>query len=351
MGAAVSVDEFPVAAVPELYATPVLQWRDGAQVRRLVHRRDFAEHLACAELPQPRTGQLATADAARWRDRWVLVPSFAPAAETRARDEGAAGLLVPRGMGGEGWLAKLLAGPPAGSVPVLAVRAEVHQQMATLANTGYAEVSASVPLRTVAATGVNVIGVLAEPAPGSDSVLLAAHFDGVGDDPDRRLPAAADNASGVAVVLEATRLIAAGRPGGMGLTVALLDAEEVGALGSARHAAGLPAGTYVINVDGAGRLGEAAVVEAGGPASPLLAALDRAGRQGGVALRAGAVASDNRRYAAAGLPAIGPSIGFVALVTAGLLAAWRCRTCCDSGPGRQGWDDCGVHDASAARAT
>jgi Zn-dependent M28 family amino/carboxypeptidase len=91
--------------------------------------------------------------------------------------------------------------------------------------------------------------------------------------------------------------------------VALPDGEEAGARGSAHHAPQLPAGTYVLNVDGAAQLGGAAAVEAGGPAEPLLAALDQAGRQTGVPLRAGAMPSDNRRYTAAGLPSVGIGMG------------------------------------------
>jgi Zn-dependent M28 family amino/carboxypeptidase len=94
--------------------------------------------------------------------------------------------------------------------------------------------------------------------------------------------------------------------------VALLDAEESGALGSAHHAAQLHhnrAAPLVINVDGAGHLNQAAAVEAGGPAHRLLAALDQAGRHTGLPLTAGPVASDNRRYAAAGLAAVGIGAG------------------------------------------
>jgi hypothetical protein len=65
----------------------------------------------------------------------------------------------------------------------------------------------------------------------------------------------------------------------------------------------------VINVDGAGRLGDAVAVEAGGPAHGLLAALDQAGRHVGLPLAAGPVASDNRRYAAAGIAAVGIGAG------------------------------------------
>jgi Zn-dependent M28 family amino/carboxypeptidase len=144
-------------------------------------------------------------------------------------------------------------------------------------------------------------------------VLLTAHYDGVGDDPQQRFPAAADNASGVAVVLEAARRLAGTLPAGTGLAVALLDAEEAGALGSAHHVAHLAGefavGTTVLNVDGAAHLDGAAAIEAGGPADELLDTLDTAGRAVGVALRAGPMASDNRRYAAAGLPAVGIGMG------------------------------------------
>lgn len=143
-------------------------------------------------------------------------------------------------------------------------------------------------------------------------ILLTAHFDGVGDIDGLHRPGASDNAAGVAVVLEAARLLAAILPDGTGLAVALLDGEEIGAVGSARHAAQLVAAgrnPLIINIDGAGQLVEAAAVEAGGPAHPILTALDAAGRVTGVALRGGQVASDNRQYAAAGLAAVGIGAG------------------------------------------
>jgi hypothetical protein len=295
IGAEISTDEFPVV-LRELYRTPEL--RLGG--RELVHRRDFVEHLASAELPEPRTGELVTATADRLGGRWVLAPDLGVSA--RATRDGAAGLLVPRGTDEAGWMPKMIAGPPAGDLPVLAVRDELHQQM-----TAGELVSASMPLRTVEASGSNVHGRLREP--GALDVLLTAHFDGVGDDSGQRLPAAADNASGVAVILEAARLLTGSLPDEVGLTVAFLDAEEAGARGSAHHAPTVAPGTVVLNVDGAARLGHAAAVEAGGPAHTLLAALDQAGRETGVPLHAEAMASDNRRYAAAGLPAIGIGMG------------------------------------------
>src|ERR1051326_3720146 len=61
--------------------------------------------------------------------------------------------------------------------------------------------------------------------PGRLAVLLTAHFDGVGDDPSARFPAACDNASGVAAVVEAARILHRTLPAGVGLAMALLDAE------------------------------------------------------------------------------------------------------------------------------
>ncbi|WP_344220878.1 M28 family metallopeptidase [Kribbella sancticallisti] len=302
LGAAVTLDSFEASGVKELQATPTLT----VGHRQLVHRRDFAEHLSSAEVTEPRSGPLSSADADSWRGGWIAVTAADVETVARAEAEQAAGLLVRRGVDEAGWMPKMIAGPPMGQVAILSVRTELH---AELAGSAGAMVTASAPMRTVTTTGTNVCGVFGEPLPGGVAVLLTAHFDGVGDDPLLRHPAAGDNASGVAVVLEAARLLSPRLSGGVGLAVALLDGEEVGARGSAHHAPQVASGTYVINVDGAAQLGAAAAVEAGGPAEPLLAAVDQAGRLTGVPLQAGAMASDNRRYAAVGLPAIGIGMG------------------------------------------
>jgi len=301
-GAAVTLDEFQVTGVKELHATPSL----AIGRRALIHRRDFAEQLSSAEVPDRRSGPLTSSEAGSWHGRWVVAPAADQQTLARAHSQDAAGLLVPRGVDEAGWMPKMIAGPPTGPVAILSVRTDLH---AELAHSAGETVIASVPMRTITTTGTNVYGTFTAPFPGGLSVLLTAHFDGVGDDPQQRHPAAADNASGVAVVLEAARLLSVGLAPGVGLVVAFLDAEEAGARGSAHHAPQLAAGTFVINVDGAAHIGEAAAVEAGGPAEQLLAAVDQAGRLTGVPLRAGAMASDNRRYAAAGLPAIGIGMG------------------------------------------
>ncbi|MET8339856.1 M28 family metallopeptidase [Streptosporangium canum] len=315
LGGEVELDSFPVADVRELYATPVLEWSAGGQARRLEHRRDFVEHLASAELPHPHTAPLAAASESDLRGRWVLAEAgdWAQACE-RAEAQGAAGVLTARGIDPEGWMPKMIAGPAARAVPIIALRTDLHAYLADALATGPVQVTGSMPLRQVATDGHNVHArfpraSLAGSSERGPQVLLTAHYDGVGDDPGLRLPAAADNASGVAAVLEAARVLTAGPALRAGLAVAFLDAEESGAWGSAHHAVVLPADMLVINLDGAAQLHQAAAVEAGGPAHALLAILDQAARLTGVPLRAGAMASDNRRYVAAGLAAIGIGMG------------------------------------------
>ncbi|WP_328647153.1 hypothetical protein OHS58_03835 [Amycolatopsis sp. NBC_00348] len=125
IGATVTTDAFPVPRVRELYRTPHLTW-DG---RALVHRRDFVEHLASADLPAPATGELVRADADELGGLWVLAPDLGVSA--RASREGAVGLLVPRGTDEAGWMPKMIAGPPPGNLPVLAIRTELHRQLPT----------------------------------------------------------------------------------------------------------------------------------------------------------------------------------------------------------------------------
>ena len=134
----------------------------------------------------------------------------------------------------------MLAGPDPGPLPVLALD-RAARALAGGRRPAAAWFAANAPIRRVDVTARQRARPAARAAAG-----------GVGPAADRALrrrrrpsracgsPAAADNASGVAVVLEAARLLAARLPDGVGLSVALLDGEEVGALGSAHHAAQLP---------------------------------------------------------------------------------------------------------------
>jgi len=296
IGAATNDDRFAVRSVPEVYADPAAVWND----RPLVFGREVAVHPASADLASPVAGDLAVAGQDDPAGRWLLVPPGMGLFDAYRHAHDAAGLLIGRAVGGEGWHYTMLAGPDPGPLPVLMLDPETHT--AALANGG--RFRAAAPMRRADVTAVNLHATWYPTA----SVLLTAHYDGVGDLPGLRQPAAADNGSGVAVVLEVARLLAGHLP----IEVALLDAEELGALGSARHAVHLKRigpTPLVLNVDGAGHLGRAVAVEAGGPAHGLLAVLDQAGRHTGLPLEATPVASDNRRYAAAGLAAVGIGAG------------------------------------------
>ncbi|GAB3835558.1 M28 family metallopeptidase [Dactylosporangium cerinum] len=306
LGATVTLAPFPVRFVPEVYTAPTVEWHGGTTTRRLTFGRDVAVHLASADQPLIQRGALAVAGVGDPTGRWLVVPAGMTLFDAYGHAHGAAGLLFGRGVDADGWHYTMLAGPNPGPLPILTLDTTTHAALHTAAGAGAGWLAGNTPIRRLDVPATNLHGGWR--ADGGAEVLLTAHYDGVGDHPGLRQPAAADNGSGVAVVLEAARVLA----GSVRLSVALLDAEEAGALGSAHHAAQLRqagAASLVINVDGAGHLHRAAAVEAGGPAHALLAALDQAGRHTALPLVAGPVASDNRRYAAAGLAAVGIGAG------------------------------------------
>jgi hypothetical protein len=313
-GAPVTPEPFAVRNVPQVYAPPTVTWQPDESTVALIFGRDVAVHLASADMLKIHTAGLAVAGYGDPAGLWLLVPAGMGLFDAYGHADGAAGLLVARSVDADGWHFTMLAGPHPGPLPVLSVETGLHQRMTDAARrvSGGGILAASTPIRRVDATGVNLHARYRTARAGGPDLLLTAHYDGVGDHPGLRQPAAADNASGVAVICEAARLLAPALPKGTGLSVALLDAEETGALGSAHHAGQLAAAEQhplVINIDGAGHLNQAAAVEAGGPAHGLLAVLDQAARHTGLPLTAGPVASDNRRYAAAGLAAVGIGAG------------------------------------------
>ncbi|MET8912390.1 M28 family peptidase [Micromonospora sp. NPDC004551] len=312
LGADVRTEQFPVRAVPQVYAAPTVTWGDGGGTWELVFGRQVAIHPASADTRDIRRGALGVAGADDPAGRWLVVPAEMSLFDAYRDTHGATGLLVRRPVDAEGWQFTMLAGPDPGPLPVLTLDPDTHHAVLTAATAGDSWLAGATPLRRDDVTGTNIHARLRQPVPAGVDLLLTAHYDGVGDHPGLRLPGASDNATGVAVVLDAARVLTTVLPAGAGLSVALLDGEEVGALGSAHHAAQLRAAgaaPLVINVDGAGRLDVAAAVEAGGPAHRLLALLDQAGRHTGIPLTAGPVASDNRRYGAAGFAAVGIGAG------------------------------------------
>jgi aminopeptidase N len=125
---------------------------------------------------------------------------------------------------------------------------------------------------------LNVIGVLpgTKPEWKEQAVLVGAHYDHLGlgwpdshaGDAGKVHPGADDNASGVAVVLELARAMAAGEKPQRSIVFALFSGEEAGLAGSKAYAARPPqfplAGTIgVVNVDTVGRLGDRKVTVLG----------------------------------------------------------------------------------------
>jgi hypothetical protein len=304
--------------VLDLYAPPTLEGLDvdGRVQRPFLHRREFAEHHRSADCARAITGL-----ARPWRDdsdlrgAWVMLENvpqsqeLAALAEQLAR-QSAVGLLLAQAVGSDGYLIKRVMAPSPLPLPALAVRTDLLPSLIGV------QVRASVPIRPMFASGAHVLGRIAgaDPALDNSPLLLGAHYDGVGDDPGGgRIPGAADNAAGVAVVLELARsLMRMPSPARRPIILAALDGEEVNALGSQAYAEYLKRqglAPLVINLDGAACFDEAVWVEPGEPADALVNALDQAGQWLEIPLILGAVGSDNRRYAAQGFPTVGIALG------------------------------------------
>lgn len=288
----------------------------GTVSQDLAHRRTFVEHPASADCPQP-----LTRVARRWSAEadlcgaWVILDTVPPPEAldrlgAQLAEQGAVGLLLPQHPTAEGYLSKRVVAAAPIMLPVVSVRADL------LTSLDDAPVQAHIPLQRVAAQGRHILGRVdgTDPALAAAPLIVGAHYDGVGDDPGGlRLPGAADNAAGVAVVLELARvvqgsLIRPRRP----IVFAAFDGEEVQAQGSltyAQHVRERGIAPLVINLDGAARFNEAVWVEASAGADSLIAALDQAGQWLEIPLVLGHVASDNRRYAAAGFASVGVALG------------------------------------------
>ena len=284
--------------------------------RRLTYRRDFAEHPASAANRRPLSGAVV-----RWnrdtnfRNRWVVSsadPGSPPLGQqiVQAAARDAIGFLIPFSVPRGGVIFKQL---PAGApfpLPTFFLRQEL------LNSEWPTEIVLDVRVRRLPLTGMNLLAEVAgsDRALAHQPLLLGAHYDAVGDDPDgRRFPGASDNASGVAVVLEVARAlrehqVAFPRP----VWIAAFDAEETGAYGAHalaaefRHSGISP---IVVNLDLSALADSPVVVEGSANSLPLFRALDVAAKRIGVPLAHGAVQSDNRQFAAVGFPSVGLGSG------------------------------------------
>lgn len=307
-------DTFEVPEVFRLAEASTLTITGGPLAGELEHRRDYAEHPRSARMDAPATGTAVRWDGTAVSGAWTIlerVPQGAAFVELvdKVRAAGGVGLLTPQDPDGSGFLTKRTVGAGVVELPVVAVRSELLKQLPGSAVTAY------VPLVRAPATGTNIVAAL----PGNDlrsaerPILVTAHYDGVGADPGRHFDCAGDNASGVAVLCEVARvLVESGTTLRRPVLFAVLDAEEHGALGSRHHARQLAAEGWqpeVLNVDMAGKFNGTVAVELGGDTQPIISALDRAGRLLRIPLEAAQVASDNRQYAGAGMPAAGIGLG------------------------------------------
>lgn len=290
------VDALDLDAVPFLEVAETGRW--------LRHRVDFAEHPRSPDVPETLT-----------TDRWVVLETL-PRDEglselaARAREEGAAGVLVPHRPTADGYLSKRVSARPEAGLPLISVDTAL---VPTLAGK---RLRARIPLRRVRPRGAHVVARL----PGEDRrldrepLLVGAHYDAMGDDVSGlRFPGAGDNAAGVAIVLELARLFARAstRPSRT-ILFAAFDGEELDAQGTkiyaeALHESGVQ--PIVVNLDMAATLGEAIFVEPGGDPQLTIDALDRAGEWLEQPLVVASVSSDNRRFAQVGFPTVGIALG------------------------------------------
>ncbi|WP_299532077.1 M28 family metallopeptidase [uncultured Streptomyces sp.] len=305
------LDSFAIREIMRLSAQPTFRAQGARLDRELVHRAEFAEHPRSGPMPGPVTGTVSEDAGA---GQWAALPAvprgnaFAELADALV-SRGGVGILTAQNADASGFLTKRVQGPPPVGLPVVAVRPDL------LADVVGGVVTAHVPLVRVPATGTNIVATLPGSDPEAKPILLTAHYDGVGSDPQRHFPCAGDNASGTAVLCEVARVLTSSAPLPRPVVFALVDAEEIGTLGSGHHARALRAAGVepdALNLDMAGKFNGRIAIELG-PADPaprhIIAALDSAGRHLGIQLYAGTVSSDNRRYASAGFAAAGIGVG------------------------------------------
>jgi len=172
----------------------------------------------------------------------------------------------------------------------------------------------SVPLGALHnADAANVVGLLRAPdASGATrAVLVGGHLDGLGTDPDGTVfPGANDNASGVAIVIEAARALAAKRSSlTHSIVFVAFGGEEEGYLGSAAYIQMMSASPgrvesliAMLNTDAAGCCGTklGASAEDAGLQARVRAAIERSG----IPYAAVSGGSDHQSFARAHVPAV-----------------------------------------------
>ncbi len=183
------------------------------------------------------------------------------------------------------------------------------------------------------ATQVNLVGVLpgSNPKYEGESVVVIAHYDHLGygwpsdreEDKGQIFNGADDNASGVAVLLELARVLAAGAPPERTLLFLAVSGEEIGLLGSREYVKNpgkwpLSKIIGVLNIDTVGRLGDRPLLVLGaGSADEWRHIVFGAGYVTGVKAKSvqdDGGASDQKSFLDAGVPAVqffsGPQLDY-----------------------------------------
>lgn len=181
------------------------------------------------------------------------------------------------------------------TIPAVTISREDGLRLRSLAERETVVVSLVVDTVLETRTSWNVVGL--PPGRGPARVLLGAHVDSV-----EGSPGANDNASGVAAVLEAGRLLAR-RPGPRTVAVAAFGAEEGGLFGSAAHARSSQKLFAMLNLDMVG-VGSRLLVGQSGSDTRVVEAVLQAARRLGVHVEPRRMGgSDHVSFEREGIPA------------------------------------------------
>ncbi len=179
----------------------------------------------------------------------------------RAVLAGAAGFIWMRDQGG--FLVETGGLRPGAEIPGIAISREEGMHLIRLAKSsgdGSVHVRIETENTVEEMTSWNVVGDIPGEEMGDRVVIIGAHFDG-----HDIAPGSMDDASGAAVAMESGRLLARHR-GRLARTIRIIcfPVEEIGLIGSRRyvqaHQGELDRIDFMLNLDGAGRSGEKAVM-------------------------------------------------------------------------------------------
>lgn len=206
--------------------------------REYIHRIDFSEMLMFTAGGKVEGNMIVVYDGidieeSKFINKIVLIPSKPENIDIRetvntAEQLGAKALIFENGDAK--WFNKTLFGRKDNKIPVLQIKKSLADELIYLED---AFVCIDIPIESSKKKGLNVLGFLGSPTRKS-TILLSAHYDHLGDDPEgHRYPGAVDNASGVSVILEVARNLAGfSKKLPFNILIAFLTGEESGLWGS-----------------------------------------------------------------------------------------------------------------------